>query len=351
MTTRTCSRRRPILLALAVLALRATSSTAQVPAGEPARFLERYVKLTPSEIEQARTGTVVTKVLESTDPDEVALFGIVAIDAARTDVVQRVRDLPAFLRTPGRTGFGLFGMPATLADVQSFSVDPSDLDAIRKCKPGSCDVKMPAASFDEFGRAVNWSASSSADQVNALVRQRMVGYVERYRKGGTAAMVEYADGKTARRASDIYASLLAESPYLFEYLPAFHQYLRSYPATPLADVTDAVFWTTDRMPSLRPILGISHVSIYTPAGAPMALVSVKQLYASHYFVGAFALTTILDRTDAPGGRGVYYMTVQRLRFDHLPSGGLLNIRGRVIGRMHDALSVELAQRKASLERR
>jgi hypothetical protein len=45
---------------------------------------------------------------------------------------------------------------------------------------------------------------------------------------------------------------------------------------------------------------------------------------------------------------VYYIVVQRMRFDHLP-GGLLNIRGRVIDRTHDGLKKELAQRKASLE--
>ena len=57
---------------------------------------------------------------------------------------------------------------------------------------------------------------------------------------------------------------------------------------------------------------------------------------------------ILDRPDAPNGKGIYYIVVQRMRFDHLP-GGLLNIRGRVIGRTHDALRDELKAKKASLE--
>jgi hypothetical protein len=41
--------------------------------------------------------------------------------------------------------------------------------------------------------------------------------------------------------------------------------------------------------------------------------------------------------------------VQRMRFDHLPSGGLLNIRGRVTGKMNDALAAELRERKATFE--
>lgn len=279
----------------------------------------------------------------------MAIFGIVAIDAPRTAVAARVRDIPSFLRSPSRPVFGIFGTPATAADARAFSAEQSDLDAIRNCRPGDCDVKMPVPKFDEFRRGVDWSSGDARSQVNAIVRQTMADYVERYRQGGTAAMVEYGDQKSARRASEAFGSLLAESPYIYDYVPAFHRYLQDYPADSLPGVTDAIYWATDRLSSLRPILSITHLSIYEPPDAPLTLISAKQLYASHYFIGAFTLTTLLDRPDAPAGNGTYYMVVQRMRFDHLPSGGLLNIRGRVIGKLNDALAAELRQRKVALE--
>ena len=162
-------------------------------------------------------------------------------------------------------------------------------------------------------------------------------------------MVEYADQKTAKRAGDAFTSLLGESRYLYEYVPEFEAYLKAYPEQQLEGVSDTIYWSSDRLPGLRPILGITHQSIYSPVGAPLTLVSAKQLYASHYFLGSFALTTILDRPDAARGAGSYYMVVQRMRFDHLPSGGLLNIKGRVTGKMHDALRAELEQRKTELQ--
>jgi hypothetical protein len=327
----------------------AVRASAQVPAGEPARFLGRYVGLTADQVEQARRGTIVTKVLTSEDPEEIALFGIVAIDAPRDEIVRHVRDLPNFLRTPGRTAFGFFGRPATVDDARSFVAERSDLDALRKCRPANCDVKMPAARMEEFRQNVDWSAPDAGAQVATLVRQRMVSYVDAYRRGGTAAMVEYADQNTAKRAGDAFSSLVAESRYLYDYVPAFEQYLTRYPASTLDGVSDTLYWSNDRLPSLRPILGITHLSIYSPAGAPLTLISAKQLYASHYFLGSFALTTILDRPDAPPSGGVYYMVVQRMRFDHLPSGGLLNIKGRVTGKMQDALRAELQQRKKELQ--
>jgi len=273
----------------------------------------------------------------------------VAIDVPRATIAAGVRDIPTFLRSASRPAFGVFGTPATAADARGFAVEQSDLDAIRDCRRGDCDVKMPVPKFDEFRRRIDWSAPDAASQVDAIVRQTMADYVERYRRGGTAAMVEYGDQMAARRASEAFGSLLAESPYVYDYVPAFHHYLRAYPADTLPGVTDAIYWATDRLSSLRPILSITHLSIYEPADAPLTLISAKQLYASHYFIGAFTLTTLLDRPDAPGGSGTYYIVVQRMRFDHLPSGGLLNIRGRVIRKLNDALAAELRQRKAALE--
>lgn len=327
----------------------AIDARAQLPAGEPARFLQRYVGLTAAQAEQARRGIVVTKVLASGDPEEIALFGIVAVDVPRSEIVRRMQDLPSYLRTPGRISFGFFSRPATVADARDFAAEKSDLDALKSCRAGHCDVKMPARRMDEFREKIQWSSPDAPAQVAALVRQRMVDYVEAYRRGGTTAMVEYADQSTAKRAGDAFTDLLAESSYLYDYVPDFERYLKAYPAVALAGVTDTLYWSSDRLPSLRPILGITHLSIYSPPGAPLTLISAKQLYASHYFLGSFALTTILDRPDAGPSGGSYYMVVQRMRFDHLPSGGLLNIKGRVTGKMHDALRAELQQRKAELQ--
>jgi hypothetical protein len=346
-------RRATALIASLVMVAFGETAAAQggkLPPGEPARFFQKYIGLNPGEIEQIRRGDVVTKVLPAEDREEVALFGIVAVDAPRDEVVKRVRDLPNFLRTPGRTAFGMFATPATPADVSAFAVESSDFDAIKGCKPAECDVKMPAANIEEFNKAIDWSSPTAKTQVENMVRLRAATYVNNYRRGGAGAMVTYGDEKEAKRAADHFASLLKESPYLFDYLPAFHKYLAGYPAETLPDVQDAIYWATDKMGSMRPILSINHVSVYAPPNSAIALMSSKQLYASHYFLGAFTLTTVLDRPEAPNGQGVYYMVVQRMRFDHLP-GGLLNIRGRVIGRVHDGLKAELAQRKSQLEGR
>jgi hypothetical protein len=353
-------RRRSAMMRLALLIAAATPATfamaqtqsgSALPPGEPARFLQRYIGLASGEIDQARQGTVITKVLATKDQDEVALFGIVAVNAPRDEVTRRVRDLPTFLRSPGRAALGIFSTPATPNDLHDFIVEQNVVDELKTCKPGECDLKLPAVNIDEFTHAIDLSSPNARTQIETLVRQRAAEYVTTYRKGGTAAMVEYGDQKTGGRASDVFTSLLDESPYLFDYVPPFHKYIATYPAGSLPDVTDAIYWSMDRMSSLRPIFSINHVSIYSPPGSALTLMATKQIYASHYFLGAFTLTTVLDRPDAPGGRGIYYLVVERLRFDHLPSNRLLNIRGRVIGKLQDALRDDLTQRKTIFESR
>ena len=111
LATVSARRRCPAMMRLAFLVAAATPATFAVaqtqsgsalPPGEPARFLQRYIGLTPGEIDQAGKGSVVTKVLNTKDQEEVALFGIVAVNAPRDEVTKRVRDLPSFLRSPGR---------------------------------------------------------------------------------------------------------------------------------------------------------------------------------------------------------------------------------------------------------
>lgn len=61
------------------------------------------------------------------------------------------------------------------------------------------------------------------------------------------------------------------------------------------------------------------------------LIAAKLLYADHYLDGALDLTAVVDQAgdQAAGPAGLYLVLLRRLHFDDLPSGGLMNVRGRV----------------------
>jgi hypothetical protein len=309
------------------------------------QFLRADVALPSPEIASALRGTVVVKVLDTSSPRDIAVFGIVAVNAPRARIVQRLSAFPGSLATPTRTRLGLFGDPPSLRDVAEVRVDDEAMGELRKCRPSSCNFKMPAADMSRVQQLL--AGGATRETVAGYVRQRMVEYVADYRARGNAALVVY-DDRGAVRASDAFGDLLAASPYLYRYVPRLHQYLRAYPAARPDGARDALVWWQDEMPGLRPILGITHVTLYdTPELPGMSIVSAKQLYANHYFEAAFDLLTVVDRADAPGS--AYLVVLRRYRFDNLPSGGLLNIRGRVVGKLRDAMRTELARAKREYE--
>jgi hypothetical protein len=172
----------------------------------------------------------------------------------------------------------------------------------------------------------------------------MADEVNAYRSHGDAAMVEYADTDTPVKSGDVFQELLGESRYLSAYDGDLRRHLAGYPASVLHGAADLMFWATDEVPGLRRVTSITHASFYTPPAESYSLLAEKQLYANHYFEGAITLTAAIDREG-----GVYIFRAYRARLDALPRWPF-NLRGRVTGRLRDAVEADLTQIKALMER-
>jgi hypothetical protein len=217
---------------------------------------------------------------------------------------------------------------------------------MRDCRPGDCVVKLPATDMQRIHAETNWSADDIQAQLSAYARRRLIEYVRDYRAHGDSAMAIYDDrGNRNVHASDAFAGLLAESPFVYQNVPSLGRYLSAYPRDTLAGAAEVLFWSEDVMPRLRPILSVTHQIVYSPPELPgVTLVAAKQIYANHYFEAAVDLTCIVDR-ELPAGS--YILVFRRFRFDNMPSGGLLNIRGRAVGALRDQLLADLRRQKAT----
>ena len=47
-----------------------------------------------------------------------------------------------------------------------------DLDDLKKCKVGNCEIKMGEEGLKRIQARVDWSAPNAHEQANALIRQR-----------------------------------------------------------------------------------------------------------------------------------------------------------------------------------
>ena len=343
---RILNRSRLVLTALLAIAMPAHP---QEPPPGLAKFLRETIGLDATQLAMVERGEPVVKVLETRNKRDVAVFGIIAADASRESYVKRLRDFRNSLRTPARTSIGLFSDPAVPADVEALSLNEGDADDLRKCQPGKCDFKLPATEMQRMRERLGGSAGDDVAQVNAYARQRLLEYVTDYRARGDTAMVVYDDRGNVR-ASAAFADLLGQSPYVYQYAPSLARYLTSYPRAKLDGVSEAMFWSETEAPRMRRTLTVTHLTIYSPPELPgTTLAAAKQIYASHYFEAAFDLTTILDRAKPDGPPGLYLIVLRRFRFDNLPSGGVINIRGRVVGSLRDQMLADLKREKATAE--
>ena len=306
-------------------------------------FLRRSIGLDSAQLALVERGEGVVKVLETRDRRDVALFGIITSDVARDVYVAQARDFRKSLGAPSRTHFGIFSDPASAADVEAVTISLRDVADMKACRPGDCVVKLPATDMQRIHAGTNWSGDDVQAQLNAYARRRLVEYVTDYRARGDSALAIYDDrGNVNVHASAAFAGMLAESPYVYENVPSLGHYLAAYPREKLAGATEVLYWSEDAMPRLRPILSVTHLVVYTPPELPgVTLIAAKQLYANHYFEAALDVTCVVDRQLPDGRQGGYVLVLRRYRFDNMPSGGLINIRGRAIGALRDQLLADM----------
>ncbi|HEV8304418.1 MAG TPA: hypothetical protein VGQ25_05630 [Gemmatimonadales bacterium] len=344
---------KSILGIMLLCAIAAAPMHGQAAPAQLVRFLRQSIGLDSAQLVLVERGDAVVKVLDTRDRRDVAVFGIVTTEVPRETYVAQVRDFRTSLRTPTRSRLGIFSDPATAADVEAVTISSRDVADMKDCRPGDCVVKLPATDMRRIHAEMDWSAADLQAQLSAYARRRLVEYVTDYRARGDSAMAVYDDrGNLNVRSSEAFAGLLAESPYVYQNVPSLGRYLSSYPREKLAGAAEVLFWSEDVMPRLRPILSVTHQVVFTPPELPgVTLVAAKQIYANHYFEAAVDLTCIVDRQRPDGKQGSYVLVFRRYRFDNMPSGGLLNIRGRAVGALRDQLLTDLRRKAATAEPR
>jgi len=315
-------------------------------------FLDRAVNLTAAERASLTRGDPIARTLRTGEERDVAIFGAIQIAAPRSVFTDQQRDFPKALHTPTRTEVQRFSEPAAAQDVETFVVSDDDLEELRDCRPNRCNVKLPGTDMARARAIADPSSADAPDRVAAYARQRMIEYVTDYRSRGNAAMIVYDDRGTVR-SSDAFAAMLNDSSYAFSALPSLGEYLVEYPRSTPSGATQVIFWSRDRIPHLRSVVRITHEVVYSPPEIPnMTLVVAKQIYANHYFEAGLETLAAVDRASsdsASGVSGITVIAIRRYRFDQLPSGGLLNIRGRAMNGLRQTLIADLTRLKRETE--
>ena len=288
-------------------------------------------------------GQAVAKLLEVEVATEVGVFGAVWIAAPPARYVERVKDIENFERGDGFRNTTRISDPPRLEDFAKLTLPDDDLDALRRCRVGDCEVKLGAQELARLRTEIDWRRPTAKADAMDLIRRLAFEYVIGYREGGNTRLAVYRDAARPTFVADEFRSMVARLPSLVA-LPDLQRYLLQYPAFSLDRSTDFLYWQETRF-GLRPTIRISHLVIQELPTA--TVVASKMLYASHYFWTALELRVLLP--DPSGRPGFWFVMVSRSRSD-----GMTGFLGRLIGgRVRDEASkgtqAALAATKAIME--
>lgn len=332
--------RTKIEFAIALLffvALSGAPSGVSEQGAEPNKFFREYVGLGNEQIQAIRQGKPVAKIIESRTPDEVFVFGSVYIDASPESYLKLASNIDALRKLPSYLAIRKFSDPPQLSDLDGFTLEDDDVKQLQNCKPGHCEIQLPAESMEELQKAVNWSAPDRADQANRAAQRMALEALARYTQGGNAALGTYRDKNHPAEVAGTFQSLLSRSKALPVYLPDLDRYLLDYPAASSSSIESGFYWEKVNF-GLKPTLRIVQVIVYRGARSdePAYAVAVKQLYSSHYFETALDLTVCVRGT---GEQGFYLITLKGSK-----QAGLTGLKGGIVRK------VAVDKTRSSLER-
>jgi len=334
-----------VVCAAAILPLRGVQAAARPTVPEFAR----KGGFDAGQIAALERGEIVVRVLKAemvaaNDTAEVAVVGIVKVDAPREAFLDAAKDVDRF-RNVRHLRIGQIHNPPQASDFAGIVMPPDDVAELKACRPGKCALKLAGPGLAELQARIDWRAKDAGEQVNRFARERLYAAMTAYMQQGTAAFKPIEDKSTGVSIDEQFKLLLANTGNLIAYYPELATYLRDYPNAKLASSSDLFYWSLNDF-SLKPTVTVTHVVSYTPPGTGDAVVAWKQLYASHYFNGGLAVTTYARDPEA-----TYLIHLDRVRADSLGGafGGVK--RGKMAGAMKGALEDFLKKARENLQSR
>ncbi len=300
------------LIAIAMTAARPAEAQTQVH-----DLLKERVGLSDSDIRDLDAGMAMVELPDVGDNREVAVFSIIRVEVPSEFAIDRLRNIEAVL-AGGEVAvqMGRFSEEPVAADMTGFELPRNDIRALRECRQGKCDVKLPAEVMRQLQSEVDWMAVDAEAQANRAMANWLIDYLQEYDSRGDAALATYEDKKEPLSVAEGFDILLGESPLILNRRPELVTYLERFPQLNLDGAEDMYYWSVEDF-GLKPVTHLYHSTMYRPTGSVLydAVLARKQIYASHYFQAAVCFVSIAPVPDQEREVGVYVTLFVRQRFD------------------------------------
>jgi hypothetical protein len=258
-------------------------------------ILGARLALPPTEVARFTAGEVVARIVPATAGDEIAAVGAVRGPGDLRRLLAWLYDIESFMRATGTQNVGALKEPATAADFARLSVDDVDFADLAACRPGRCEVRVPADYPGRLQKEVDFKAPDARAQATALTRAMLADYVAAYQRGGDAAVGAMHNPQAPGDAATQFRDMLRRSTKVWDLAYPFVSYLETYPAAAPERTSSRFYWTRDKV-GTKPALTLHHVVIQELAGGRV-LMADKQFYASRQIVAAMVIALGIPTAD------------------------------------------------------
>ena len=274
-----------VLLSLVVSGTNASSSGADV-----AEALSKYSGFSASDLKKIDRGEVVAHSLGA-EWDEVALAAATVVKVPVSFYLERFREIETFKKSTEVQQIGRFSDPPAVSDLQGLTIEAGDIEELRKCRPGGCDLKV---TDDTIARLSGRSDSETA------FKEWLAEYAARYLREGNVALAVYHHEKTPRRSLEPLRRVVDRFPFLRDTWPALGNAIGGFNGRLPPGFEQFIYWSKEKPPG-DVVLNLTHVVIQ-PESAGTAVVATKQIYASRYMHASLGVSVLIDRSTPEGSR-------------------------------------------------
>jgi len=329
--------RKQYLLSTLLVCFAASTTLAQASMAEFQQVLREKASIEERDLAALQLNQPVVRLVPTSNKREVAVTGLVNINTSAEDFLRSYRDSMLQKSNAAILQIGRFGPEPALADMAGLSLEAKDIEDLKECVAGACQVKLSAPMIERFRKEIDWAAPDYQLRATNLFKEMLVAYIKDYRARGEAALIEYSDKRDRVSLANEQRELRSAGGYINSVLADTKSGLQL--------IEETLVWSKMKF-GLKPVIAVNHISIYKRDSGvgPQVLVASKQIYANHYFNAFHALTAFVN---VPGATYVVYEN--RSRADGLegPFGKIK--RGVVEKKALEGLRGIIAQSKASLE--
>jgi hypothetical protein len=328
-----------LVMACALLAAATSGVHAQTSLPELQKILRDKVAFEETDFAALQRGETIVTRAPVQDKREIAVSGLVNLRANADEFLRSYRDSLTRKNNAAVLEVGTFSSSPAMPDLENLTLEAKDVEDLKNCVVGNCELKLSAAMIERFGREVNWQGPDYAQQATQLFKTMLIEYVKDYRARGDAALIAYNDKQNEIRVAEEHDAIRRVSGYL-------NDLASTAGSSELQPLEEILVWNKIKF-GLKPVISINHITIYKRERelGPQVLAVSKQIYANHYFNSSLALTGFVT----VAGPASYLVYENRSRADGLSGPFSKFKRGVVEKKALEGLRGILQHSKLTLE--